>query len=90
MVNYDGKVRLLELAQVPKDKVGVCVVTHRHLHMLNLVFQVDEFKSVSKFKLACVCVCVQWCQGGGGAIGALSPAFVWPHNFKTMTELGRL
>ncbi|XP_065919352.1 UTP--glucose-1-phosphate uridylyltransferase-like [Dysidea avara] len=32
LVNYDGKIRLLELAQVPKDKV-------------------DEFKSVSKFKI---------------------------------------
>lgn len=32
LVKYDGKVRLLELAQVPKDKV-------------------DEFKSVSKFKI---------------------------------------
>ncbi|XP_065919353.1 UTP--glucose-1-phosphate uridylyltransferase-like [Dysidea avara] len=32
LVNYDGKIRLLEMAQVPKDKV-------------------DEFKSVSKFKI---------------------------------------
>lgn len=32
MIQYDGKLRLLEIAQVPKDHV-------------------DEFKSVSKFKI---------------------------------------
>lgn len=49
LVKYDGKVRLLELAQVPKDKVRYHTYKNTYTALI-FCFQVDEFKSVSKFK----------------------------------------
>lgn len=54
LIQYEGRVQLLEIAQVPKDKVH-CTSVQNLMEFsdlsLSLSLQVDEFKSISKFKV---------------------------------------
>ena len=52
LIQYNDKVQLLEIAQVPKDKVEIDKRERELLvYFIWSVNKVDEFKSISKFKI---------------------------------------
>lgn len=51
LIKYEDRVQLLEIAQVPKDHVSSAVIYNIAAVVTALHTQVDDFKSISRFKI---------------------------------------